>query len=167
MLSEKLANALNQQMNEEFAAAHYYLSVASYCEDKDYSGFANFYLEQAKEERFHGMKIYNYLNDRGVRAIFTGLQAPETEFSSLLQTFERSLAQEKKVTKQYYALSDIAWEEKEYATISFLQWFLDEQVEEESMFDTHIQYLTRIADDKNALFIYEKELASRQFSEEE
>lgn len=167
MLSEKLATALNEQMNNEFDAAQFYMSVAAYCEYTNYTGFANFYLEQAKEERFHGMKIYNYLNDRGVRATFRGIAAPKTDFDSLLDTFETSLRQEKEVTKQYYDLADIAMEEREHATISFLNWFLDEQVEEEASFDTHIEYLKRIGGDKNALFIYEKELGAREFSADE
>ena len=90
------------------------------------------------------MKIYDYINDRGEKAIFTALDAPKTEFSSLLETFKDGLAQEQDVTRRFYNLSEIAKEEKDFATISFLNWFLDEQVEEESMFETHIDYLERI-----------------------
>ena len=86
-------------------------------------------------------------------------------FASVLDTFESGLQQEKGVTKNFYELTDLAWEEKEHATISFLRWFLDEQVEEEASFDTHIEYLKRIGEDKNALYIYEKELGQRQFSQ--
>ena len=83
-----------------------------------------------------------------------------------MDTFESALQQEKLVTKKIYALTDLAWEEKEHATISFLRWFLDEQVEEEASFDTHIEYLKRIGEDKNALYIYEKELGQRSFAAE-
>lgn len=167
MLSTKLADALNKQMNNEFEASKAYLAMAAYCEHKSYGGFANFYLQQAEEERFHGMKIYYYLNDRGVHAKFTSNAELKTEFSSILDTFESALIQEKAVTKSFYELTDLAWEEKEHATISFLKWFLDEQVEEEASFETHIDYLKRIQEDSNALFIYEKELGQRKFSPEE
>ncbi|CAM4086656.1 ferritin [Lederbergia lenta] len=166
MFSSRIANALNQQMNNEFDAAQSYMAMAAYCEYNNYGGFAHFYLQQAAEERFHGMKIYQYLNDRGVHAEFTGVTAPKINFDSILDTFESALQQEKGVTKDIYALTDLAWEEKEHATISFLQWFLDEQVEEESSFDTHIEYLKRIGEDKNALYIYEKELGQRSFNAE-
>lgn len=164
MLSKQLANALNKQMNVEFFAAHSYMAMAAYCEYYSYSGFAHFYLEQAEEERYHGMKIYNYLNDRGVQAKFSTVEAPKTEFDSVLDTFESALIQEKDVTKKIYDLTDLAWEEREHATISFLKWFLDEQVEEEASFETHIDYLKRIGDDQNSLYLYEKELEKRNFS---
>ncbi len=166
MLSKNILDALNNQLNHEFYAAHAYMAMAAYCADKSYDGFAKFYIQQAKEERFHGMKIYNYINDRGEKAIFTSLEAPKTEFNSLLETFKDGLEQERDVTRRFYNLSEIAKNENDFATISFLNWFLDEQVEEESMFETHIDYLERIQEDNNALFIYEKELAARQFDED-
>ena len=140
MLSKELLAALNEQMNQEYFAAHAYMAMAAYCDKESYDGFANFYIEQAKEERFHGKKIYDYINDRGEHAIY--------------------------VTQRFYNLSELARNDKDYATISFLNWFLDEQVEEESTFETHIDYLTRIGDDCNTLYLYEKELAARSFNEQ-
>lgn len=167
MISEKLKEVLNNQMNNEFAAAHEYMAMAAYCESRSYDGFANFYIQQAKEERFHGMKLYDYLNDRGVYAEFKEIPAPKIDYNSILDTFKAGLAQEKEVTKSFYNISDIATEEKEYATLSFIRWFLDEQVEEEATFEHHIDYIERIKDDNNALFIYERELAKRSFGEDE
>ncbi|MGV3042381.1 H-type ferritin FtnA [Staphylococcus rostri] len=166
MLDQKLLDTLNDQMNHEFFAAHAYMAMAAYCDNNSYDGFANFYIEQAKEERFHGQKIYDYINDRGEKAIFKALPAPKVDFNSILETFEDGLKQEQDVTSRFYNLSEIANEKKDYATISFLNWFLDEQVEEESMFETHIDYLKRIGDDSNTLYLYEKELAARTFNEE-
>ncbi|MBM2659505.1 H-type ferritin FtnA [Staphylococcus pseudoxylosus] len=166
MLNEDLLNALNEQMNHEFYAAHAYMAMAAFCDDNSYEGFANFYIQQAKEERFHGKKIYDYINDRGGHALFSSISAPKTEFSSILETFKDGLAQEQDVTRRFYNLSDLANKDKDYATISFLNWFLDEQVEEEAMFETHIDYLNRIGDDSNTLYLYEKELAARSFDEE-
>ena len=166
MLSKNILDALNNQLNHEFYAAHAYMAMAAYCADKSYDGFANFYIQSAKEERFHGMKLYYHRNQLGENAIFTSLEAPKTEFNSLLETFKDGLEQERDVTRRFYNLSEIAKNENDFATISFLNWFLDEQVEEESMFETHIDYLERIQEDNNALFIYEKELAARQFDED-
>ena len=167
MLNKELLDALNEQMNHEFYAAHAYMAMAAFCDDNSYEGFANFYIQQAKEERFHGKKIYDYINDRGEHALFTAIPAPKTEFSSILETFEDGLAQEQDVTHRFYNLSDLANKDKDYATISFLNWFLDEQVEEEAMFETHIDYLNRIGDGSNTLYLYEKELAARSFDESE
>ncbi|RFU04679.1 H-type ferritin FtnA [Staphylococcus haemolyticus] len=166
MLSKDLLEALNDQMNHEYFAAHAYMAMAAYCDDASYEGFANFYIQQAKEERFHGKKIYDYINDRGEHAEFKSIPAPKTEFKSILETFKDGLAQEQDVTRRFYNLSEIAQKDKDYATISFLNWFLDEQVEEESTFETHIDYLNRIGDERNTLYLYEKELAARSFDEE-
>ena len=155
MLSKDLLEALNDQMNHEYFAAHAYMAMAAYCDDASYEGFANFYIQQAKEERFT-VKIYDYINDRGEHAEFKSIPAPKTEFKSILETFKDGLAQEQDVTRRFYNLSEIAQKDKDYATISFLNWFLDEQVEEESTFETHIDYLNRIGDDCNTLYLYEK-----------
>ncbi|MGV3244353.1 ferritin [Staphylococcus sp. 11261D007BR] len=166
MLDKELLDALNDQMNHEYYAAHAYMAMAAYCNYHSYDGFANFYIEQAKEERFHGQKIYDYINDHGEKAVFSNLEAPKVEFNSILETFEDGLKQEQDVTQRFYNLSEIANRLKDYATISFLNWFLDEQVEEESTFETHIDYLKRIGDDCNALYLYEKDLATRSFNSE-
>ena len=98
--------------------------------------------------------------------MFSAISAPKSDFKNILETFEDGLAQEQDVTRRFYNLSELANKDKDYATISFLNWFLDEQVEEESMFETHIDYLKRIGDDSNTLYLYEKELAARTFNEE-
>src|SRR5699024_2291080 len=99
-------------------------------------------MEQAKEEFSHGMRIYNYLNDRGVKAVYSSLPTPPNEFESVLDVFEKALAHEKLVTKSIHNLADIAYEVKDHATISFFNWFIDEQVEEEATFETHINYIS-------------------------
>ena len=93
MLSKDLLAALNEQMNHEYFAAHAYMSMAAYCDKESYEGFANFYIQQAKEERFHGQKIYDYINDRGEHAEFSALPATKIEFNSILETFKDGLAQ--------------------------------------------------------------------------
>jgi ferritin len=167
MLSEKLLNGLNEQMNFEFYSAHAYMAMAAYCSAEGLDGFANFFLVQAEEERFHAMKFYNFINALGKRVIMTGFPSPNNEFTSIRDCFEKALAHEKEVTKRIYKLSDLAFDEREHATINFLKWFIDEQVEEEAMFDTLIQKLKRIENDNNSLFMLDNELAKRTFTPEQ
>ena len=166
MLSEKLHAALNDQMNFEFYSAHAYMAMAAYCTDEAYDGFANFFLVQAEEERFHAMKFYNFLSDMGYRATIQGFDNPENDFDSILNTFKTALSHEKEVTRRIYHLSDIALDEREHATMAFLKWFIDEQVEEEATFDTLIHKIERIEKDSNAIFMLDGELASRTFTPE-
>jgi ferritin len=141
--------------------------MAAYCTAEAYDGFANFFLVQAEEERFHAMKFYNFLSNLGYRATIDGFEHPNNEFRSILEAFETALHHEKEVTRRIYHLSDIALDEREHATMAFLKWFIDEQVEEESTFDTLINKIKRIESDSNAIFMLDSELASRTFTPDE
>jgi len=162
-MNDTLAKALNEQMNFEFYSAHVYLAMAAYCSDDNLDGFANFFLVQAEEERFHGMKIYKFLNDRGRRATIQALPEPNNEYTSILNTFEEGYKHEMKNTERFYALSDLALNDREHATINFLKWFIDEQVEEEALFDGIINKLKRIDHDSNAFYMLDSEFAARSF----
>lgn len=164
MVSEKLVTALNDQMNYEFESANVYLAMAAYCASESLDGFANFFLVQAEEERFHAMKFFNFINDIGHRVTIKEMERPNNDFSSVLEAFEKGLAHEKLVTKKIYDLADMALNEREHATMTFLKWFIEEQVEEEASFDTIIQKLKRIENDSNAFFMLDTEFASRKFS---
>ncbi|WP_166237805.1 ferritin [Paenibacillus turpanensis] len=164
MLSAKLLEKLNDQMNYEFASANVYMAMAAYCSAESLDGFANFFIVQAEEERFHAMKIYHFINARGERALIQGMETPNNSFESVLQAFQEGYEHELKVTKRFYELSDLAIDEREHATIHFLKWFIDEQVEEESLFDSIIQKLKRIDKDSNAFFMMDTEFASRSFT---
>ncbi|HZG17578.1 MAG TPA: ferritin [Candidatus Bathyarchaeia archaeon] len=163
MISQQLLDKLNEQMNYEFYSSQVYLAMAAYCSAESYDGFANFFIVQSEEEKFHAMKIFNFINRLGKRALVTGMHDPVNEYSSLLDTFEQAYAHEQTVTKRIYELSDAAWSEREHATINFLKWFIDEQVEEESTFDSIIQKLRRIDNDSNAFYMLDAELAKRTF----
>lgn len=163
MLSENLEKALNEQINYEFYSAHLYLSVAAYFSNIDLDGFANFFLVQAEEEKFHAMKFYNYVNEMEGRVLLKGFQNPPIYFESPLDAFEKSLQHEKIVTKRIYDLSDIAMEEREHATLSLLRWFIDEQVEEEKNINNIIKKLKRVENDMAALYMIDNELAARVF----
>lgn len=164
MVSDNLVKTLNEQMNFEFESANVYMAMAAYCASENLDGFANFFLVQAEEERFHAMKFFDFINNIGHRTIITGMGNPSNEFSSVLDTFEKGLVHEREVTKRIYNLADIALNEREHATMAFLKWFIDEQVEEEANFDSIIQKLTRIENDSNAFYMLDTEFAGRSFS---
>lgn len=164
MLNDKLLNELNEQMNSEFFASHLYLAMGAYCASESWDGFANFFIVQSEEERHHAMKIFSFINTLGKRAVVERMEAPNNEYSSILNTFEQAYEHEKKVTKRIYELSDMALDEREHATIHFLKWFIDEQVEEEATFDNIIHKLKRIENDSNALFMLDAEFGKRTFS---
>ena len=165
-MNDALAKALNDQMNFEFYSAHVYLAMAAYCSADSLDGFANFFIVQAEEERFHAMKIYKFLNDRGRRATLQALGEPNNEYSSVLNAFEQGYAHEQTNTARFYHLSDLAMNDREHATINFLKWFIDEQVEEEALFDSIINKLKRIDKDSNAFYMLDSEFAGRSFSPE-
>jgi len=163
-MSDELYQALNEQMNFEFYSSQVYLAMAAYCSGESLDGFANFFIVQAEEERFHAMKMYKYLNDRGRRATIAGMDNPNNDYHSVLQVYEHGYEHEQIVTKRIYHLSDLALNEREHATMQFLKWFIDEQVEEEAMFDSIIQKLKRIDRDSNAFYMLDAEFAQRVFT---
>jgi len=164
MLSKKLIDAINDQINYELLSSYLYLSIVAYAEANDFHGAANFYRIQAKEEVDHAMKFYNYLCETGARVILKGIPDPVVEFDGYKDTFEKSLAHEKTVTKRIYNLMDIAIEEKEHATTSFLKWYIDEQVEEESNFNVILGKLKRADQNPAALYMIDDELMTRVYT---
>ncbi|WP_088105262.1 ferritin [Halalkalibacter urbisdiaboli] len=162
MLPKEIVTALNNQMNYEFEAAHSYLAMASYFSAHGYHGFANFYMVQAEEERFHAMKFYHFLVSMGERPHFKALTAPNNMHESPLHIAKQSLEQEQAVTRSIYAIMDLATEHKEHATIQFLHWFVDEQVEEEELFRDIIQKLSGISVGGDYFMMMDKEFAERK-----
>ncbi len=163
MIKQNLVNELNEQIKYELYSSHLYLAMAAYCASEDLDGFANFFKVQAEEEKFHAMKIFDYILERGERTRLTALDAPENDYSSILDVFKKSYEHEQFVTSRIYKLMDIASEDREHATISFLKWFIDEQVEEEATFSSLVAKLERIGNDPNALYMLDTELAQRTF----
>ncbi|MCR2043356.1 ferritin [Anaerosalibacter massiliensis] len=164
MLSEKLLKELNKQINYELYSAHYYLAMAGYCLSEDLPGFANFFIAQAEEEKFHAMKFFNFVDEMDGKIKISGLEEPEEDYKSALEVFKAALEHEKFVTKRIYHLMDIAMEEKEHATISFLKWFVDEQIEEENSMKDIIVQLEKISGDSHAMYMLDKELGQRVFT---
>jgi ferritin len=164
MISQKLQDAINNQINKELFSEYYYLSMASYFSSKGLDGFENFFLIQVQEERFHAMKMYHFLNERGGRVILSKIDPPKTEFESSLEVFQLAYEHEQYVTKLINELMDIAITENDHAAKSFLNWFVDEQVEEEASMENIVNKLTMINGEGNGLLMLNKELAARTFT---
>lgn len=163
MLSERLVELINNQINYEFYSEHVYLAAAAYCADQDLDGFANFFRVQAEEERFHAMKFFDYLIEMNARVRVTSNPEPRNDYNSILDVVKASLEYEKTNTKNIYEIADVATDERNHATISFLKWFIDEQVEEEALMNSLIKKLERIGNDSAALYMLDTELAARVF----
>jgi ferritin len=164
MLSEKLLNEINEQIGYEFYSSHLYLAMASYCYSIDLDGFANFFIVQAEEERFHAMKFFNYVNEMDETVTIKGLETPPSDYTNIEDVYAKTLEHEKFVTSRIYKLMDIAMEEKEHATISFLKWFIDEQVEEEATVKGILQKLKRANGDISIIYSLDSEKAKRVFT---
>ena len=164
MLSEKMVMKLNYQINRELYSAYLYLSMASYADSEGLSGFANWFKIQAKEEEYHAEKMYNYVNQQGRRVVLEAIEQPQTDFTSIVGLFEQTLKHEKVVTSLINGLVKLAREENDYATESFLQWYVTEQVDEEANPAEMIQKLKYVGKDGRGLLMLDKELAARIFT---
>ena len=163
MLSKSLEKAINEQINFEFYSAYTYLAMAAYAEDLDFSGAANFFKIQAQEELDHARKMYDYVFQMGGRVTLGAIDRPREEYKGLLEIFEEGLKHEQEVTRRIYEIANIALEEKEHATMSFLRWFVDEQVEEEENFTNLVKKIKRAGDNETNLFMIDDELATRVY----
>ena len=163
MIKQRVADAINKQINAELYSAYLYLSMAAYFEGENLSGFANWMRVQFEEEQFHGLKLFNYLHERGGKVTLEAIEAPKTEWDSLTQVFEETLEHERHVTSLINNLMDIALEESDHATASFLRWYIDEQVEEEAAAESILTQLKFIGGQGNAILMMDREFAARTF----
>ncbi|MCG6188367.1 ferritin [Maribellus maritimus] len=166
MLKEKMLNALNEQINAEQYSALLYLSMSAWFNDKGLPGFANWMYVQYQEELTHANKIFNYVNERGGKAVIKAIAQVDTEFDGIIAVVEKTLAHEQHVTGLINDLVDIAAEERDHATQSFLQWFVDEQVEEEANVEEMLDTLKLINGQGNGIFMLDRELRQRKFVDE-
>jgi ferritin len=167
MISEKMQNAINDQINAEFYSSYFYLSMSAYCESENFKGFAEWFRLQAEEEKTHGFKLFDYLQERGGRVILKAIEAPPTEFKSVQDTFEKTLEHERKVTSLINNLNKIAVEEDDYATQAHLQWFITEQVEEEATAEDILNQIKMVEGKTGSMFYIDRHIArSRQSSTE-
>jgi ferritin len=164
MISKKMQDAFNDQIAAEFFSAHLYLAMKAYLQSIDLPGFANWMGIQYQEEVFHGMKMFDYVIERDGRAQVKAWSAPEFEWKGPLDVFEAVYKHEQKVTSLINNLVEIAQGEKDHATQFFLQWFVNEQVEEEASAKAIIQQLKMVGDSRAALFQLDRELGQRVFT---
>jgi len=165
MLSKKMQDALNGQLNAELYSSYLYLSMAAYFEAKNYPGMAHWMQVQAGEEKLHAMKLFGFVVDRAGRVTLKPIDSPETEWESPLAVFKAAYAHEQKVTGLIGDLVKMAKEEGDVATEIFLQWFVTEQVEEEKSADDIVKKLTMIEKAPHLLLMIDKELGARQGGE--
>lgn len=163
-MDKKMEDALNKQINAEYYSAYLYFSMSAYFESINLKGFAGWMRVQGMEEMTHTKKYYDYIISRGSRVVLTEIAAPPTEWESPLAVFEDTLKHEKYVTSLINNLVDIAHELKDHATNNFLQWFVNEQVEEEASVDEVIQSLKLNENNPGGLFLIDKDLAQRVFA---
>jgi ferritin len=164
MISKKLQNAINKQINKELYSEYLYLSMAAYLDSIGLEGFANFFKVQVLEERFHTMKFFDYVNERGGRIILEAIDRPQIEFKSPVEIFEIAYKHEQYVTKLINELMEVAIKENDHAAKSFLNWYIDEQVEEEASMDKILNQLKMIGGKGQGMLMLDKELAARTFT---
>ncbi|MDA5836322.1 ferritin [Listeria monocytogenes] len=162
MLDGKLFTTLNNQYNMELQAAHSYRAMASYFSIRGYNGFANFYIVQSEEETEHAMKFYYFIISQNKQPIVDALDQPQNEFESALQVVEESLKQEKEVTESIHQIVSLSEELKDYNTRYFLNWFIEEQMEEEESFQKIITQLKGIKEGEEYFLTLDKELSKRE-----
>jgi len=164
MISEKMNEALNEQINAEWYSAYLYLSMEAYFESMNLPGFANWMRAQIQEEAMHAMKIYDFVNERSGRVLLKSVSQPPTEWESPLAAFEAAYKHEQKVTGLINDLVNLAIEEKDHASNTFLQWFVNEQVEEESSVNEVVQKLKMLENAPGGQFLIDRELGQRVFT---
>jgi ferritin len=164
MLKKKLETALNKQINAEIYSAYLYLSMSTYCEAKGLAGIASWMRVQTQEEMVHAMKLHDYVNERGGRVTLTGIEAPPTEWKSPADVFDATYKHEQVVTGLINKLVELAAKEKDPATSSMLNWFVDEQVEEEASASAVVAKFELMGDAPGGLFAIDRELGARVFT---
>ena len=162
MLSKKLQEALNRQINEEFYSSYIYLAMAAWLEDRNLDGCAHWMRMQAEEEHQHAMKIFEYVVDRGGRVELFAVKEPPKTWNSPRAVFEASLEHEKFMTESIGKLADLAIAERDHATNNLMQWYVSEQVEEEAQVDDILRKLEMMGTEGPGLFLMDRELKTRQ-----
>ncbi|ACR78870.1 MULTISPECIES: ferritin [Kosmotoga] len=162
MISEKMVRMINDQIKAEFESEFLYLSMALWCSRKGYKGALMWLLKQAAEEHEHAMKFIRYLDQVHADVEVPGIDKPNVEFNSLLDVFEKGLEHEKYISSRIFKLMETAEEEKDYFTADFLQWYVTEQLEEETSFSSIVKKLKMVGDSKQGLMMIDAQLGQRQ-----
>lgn len=166
MVSKKIAKLLNEQITQEQFAAQSYLSMSAWFSARDLDGMANYFRVQSKEELMHADKIFDYLNDVDAEIILGEVAKPLYKFSNAIEVFEKALEHERMVTKSIFNILKNANNEGDFATATFLQWFVNEQVEEEANASQLVTKIKMVHDNTSAVYLLDQELGQRVFQPE-
>jgi ferritin len=162
-MDKKLVKAINDQLNFEIYSSYLYFAMSSHLKSMNLNGFANWMDVQAKEEMTHVMKFYNYLHDRGEDVELEAVDKPPKSWKSVQEIFEQAYKHEQLVSSKINKLADMSLAVKDHATNVFLQWFINEQIEEEANALNVVQQVKMFKDSPNGLFMIDRELAQRVF----
>jgi ferritin len=165
-MNARVESALNQQIQKEEYSSRLYLAMASWCEASGYPGAAEFLYEHSEEERFHMLKLIHFVNDRGGKVQLLDVKIPPLEYESVLDIFTQIKEHEVYITNSINELYGITVEERDYTTGNFLQWYITEQIEEESLINTILDKIRLVDTDKSGLFHIDKELQAMIGGEE-
>ncbi|MDD2425928.1 MAG: ferritin [Bacteroidales bacterium] len=161
--NKNVEEILNKQINAEFWSAYLYLSMSAYFESKNLPGFANWMKVQYQEEMSHAIKIFDYIHSRGGAVKLQPIAKVETEWKSPVDAFKDTYKHECEVTDMIHKCYEVALKEKDHATTNMLQWFIDEQVEEEDNAQRILDQLELIGDNGHGIFYLDKEMSARTF----
>ncbi len=164
MISKTLEKAINEQINKELFSEYLYISMQAWFAHENLDGMANWMKVQAQEEHFHAMKFFDYVLERGGEVELLAIAKPTVSFGNPLKAFQAALEHEQFITKSINELMDIAIAENDHASRSFLQWYVDEQVEEEANADRIVSQLDMIGDNMHGIFMLDRELGTRTFT---
>ena len=164
MIGKKMEEALNDQINAELYSAYLYLAMAAYFESENLAGFASWMRVQTQEETAHAMKFFDFINERGGRVTLKAIDEPQKQWKSPLAAFKAAYEHEQMITGRINDLVNLAIKGKDHATNAFLQWFVNEQVEEETSVDSVVQTLKMAEKAPGALFMIDRELGQRTFT---
>lgn len=162
MLEKKIEHVLNEQINAEFYSSYLYLGMALYCDASDLPGCAQWLVAQSKEEYEHAVRLIQFVQDRDGKVVLDKIDQPQGKFKSVRDVFERVLAHEQAVSKRIHKIYALAVKEKDYATQVEMQWYIQEQVEEEKTAQDIVKQLKRIGNEGTALFMLDQKMGERQ-----
>ena len=161
-MNKKVYKVFNEQVQAELYSAYMYLAMSLYLEDKNFKGMASWLKVQYEEERAHAFRLAKFMQERGVKPELLQIDAPPAEYGTPLEVFTKALEHEQYVTSRIHSMYEVAVKEKDYAAMTHLHWFIDEQVEEEDQTKEIVDKLTMVGDNMNGLFVIDSQLGARK-----
>jgi ferritin len=163
-MNDKIKALLNQQINKELYSAYLYVDIANYYDELDLDGYANYYMIQAQEERDHALLFLKYMQNNGLKVTLEAIDKPDKTYSSILDPLETAAEHERYVTSLINAIYHECYEDRDYRTMKFLDWFVDEQMEEEDNADSMINRYKLFGSDPKGLYALDQEYAGRVYT---